>query len=618
MNLMAPHDAYADATAALAGALSLTALRLQQVRTPDDPADAVTLAQATAWHRARCAAMAHPPPLDRLVLLYDLDPVEADLLEIALALVADPLPDRSGTALCLTPALAERLTGASLRARLDPRGTLLRHGLLVLQGEGPLLLRRLAMPDPVAACLLPEGPAQADMAALPEGITALPLPGRAALPDLPRLVVVPPGTDALIGGGFSGALWIAARDKLSGDAARAAGVAAALAGVGIAYEGWDSAPEADRRALAASLGRHAAVLTARPDLWEGLGPAFAPHVCPPATQAARRSFWDGLLPALAGPLATERLVPALRLWPLACAALQDADPPARLNAMLVHLRAAPMQGLADPLPTPHDFDALILPPPAKARLRAFAARRGSAVRVLEEWGLGALFDGRAGGIALFTGPSGTGKTMAAGVVARAAGLALWRINLATVVSKYIGETEANLERIFSAAGHAEVVLFFDEAEALFSKRAEVKDARDRYANMEMSFLLQRLEGFHGMAVLASNMGATMDPALIRRFDLVLDFALPDAAARRAIWARMERDGVPRAADVDLDMLAARFDIAGGHIRQAILGAAHEAAQAGGPITQAHLLQAVAREYAKLGRSLRREDFGAAFAQIRGA
>ncbi|NCO86117.1 MAG: ATP-binding protein [Rhodobacterales bacterium] len=617
MNLMVPQEAYADAGAALAGALAAVALRLEAAMAAE-AAGVSAAAEAAARHAARSAAMARPTPLDRLARLFDLDPAEADLMLLALAEAADPHLGRRMAALDaagqpgLTPALAERLTGAALRARLDPRGTLLRHGLLVVQGDGPLLRRRLVMPDAVAACLLPDAPA------LPDGVIALPLPGAADLPATPRLVVAGPGADALIDGGFAGPLWVAPQDRMSLDAARAVGVAAALAGVQVAHAGWDAAPEADRRALAASLGRHATILTARPDLWEGQGPAFALHAAQPAPQAARRAFWDALLPALADVLAAERLTPALQLWPLACAAMQDADPPARLTAMIAHLRAAPMQGLADPLPTPHDFDALILPAPAKARLRAFAGRRTSAVRVNEDWGLGPLLDARAGGIALFTGPSGTGKTMAAGVVARAAGLALWRINLATVVSKYIGETEANLERIFSAAGQAEVVLFFDEAEALFSRRAEVKDARDRYANMEMSYLLQRLEGFHGMAVLASNMGATMDPALIRRFDLVLDFALPDAAARRAIWARMERDGVPRAPDVDLDMLAARFDLAGGHIRQAILGAAHEAAQAGGAITQHHLLQAVAREYAKLGRSLRREDFGAAFAQVRGA
>ena len=207
--------------------------------------------------------------------------------------------------------------------------------------------------------------------------------------------------------------------------------------------------------------------------------------------------------------------------------------------------------------------------------------------------------------------------MAAGVVARLAGLDLMRINLATVVSKYIGETEANLERIFTAAAQSEVILFFDEAEALFSKRADVKDARDRYANMEMSYLLQRLESFSGMAILASNMGATLDPALLRRFDLVLEFALPDVAARRGIWRKLQATGVPLAADVDLDALAERFDLAGGHIRQAILSAAHEAAQGAGVVTHALLVQGVAREYAKLGRTLRREDFGTAFGQVRG-
>lgn len=206
--------------------------------------------------------------------------------------------------------------------------------------------------------------------------------------------------------------------------------------------------------------------------------------------------------------------------------------------------------------------------------------------------------------------------MAASVVAQMAGIDLWRINLATVVSKYIGETEANLDRVFRAADRSDVMLFFDEAEALFSKRAEVREARDRYANMEMAYLLQRIEDFRGMAVLASNMGSSLDPAMLRRFDFVIEFRLPDPDARRRLWERLSRGQVPLAPDVDFELLAERFDLAGGDIRQALLSAAHEAVDEG-KVTQSHLMRAVAREYVKLGRAIRKEDFAEYFPDVRG-
>jgi SpoVK/Ycf46/Vps4 family AAA+-type ATPase len=287
-----------------------------------------------------------------------------------------------------------------------------------------------------------------------------------------------------------------------------------------------------------------------------------------------------------------------------------------LEALLRNARSEPMQGLADRIPARFDFDDLELPPRQKARLKSFAHRRAEDVTVLEDWGLGPALGAEKGAIALFTGPSGVGKTMAAGIVAHVAGLDLWRINIATLVSKYIGETEANLDRIFRAADRAEVMLFFDEAEALFSKRAEVKEARDRYANMEMAYLLQRIEDFRGMAILASNMSTSLEPAMQRRFDLVMDFQMPDAAARRRLWGRIETGQAPLANDVDMDALAEGFDLAGGHIRQAILSAAHEAV-ATGEITQAHLMKAIAQEYVKLGRPIRKEQFGSHFAKVRG-
>lgn len=556
--------------------------------------------------------------LSRLVQLYELGPDEQAVLILALAAAVDPRFGRVYGFLQedmaqqhLTPALAQRLVpvghAQGLRTTLGAGSSLLRHGLLHITGER-WAVARIEMSDAMLRLIL--GPQDAP----PAGVTILPLPGDPDWRDRPRLVQGAPLSCPIMGGGFAGTLWVCEGPQLQ--TARECGVAAALAGASIAFSGWDAAPLCDRRALADSLGRHSAILTERPDLWQGLGTAFALQPCPPTPHAQRLAFWRDLASGLAPMLATSHLHTAT-LWRLVQEAASDDDPATCLAAMIGHHRAAPMMGLADRIACPYDFDDLILPEPAKARLRGFAARQTSAPLVLEEWGLGHSLSGRPGGIALFTGPSGVGKTMAAGVVARATGLDLMRINLATVVSKYIGETESNLDRIFGAASQSEVILFFDEAEALFSKRAEVKDAHDRYANMEMSYLLQRIESFHGMAILASNMGATLDPALQRRFDLVLDFALPEAPARRAIWQKLSSGAVPLADDVNLDDLAQRFDIAGGHIRQAILSAAHEAAQGAGVVTQSLLVQGIAREYVKLGRTLRREDFGAAYGQIRG-
>src|SRR5204863_8075425 len=166
--------------------------------------------------------------------------------------------------------------------------------------------------------------------------------------------------------------------------------------------------------------------------------------------------------------------------------------------------------------------------------------------------------------ALFAGESGTGKTMAAEALAGTLGVDLYTIDLATVVDKYIGETEKNLERIFGEAAHVNGVLFFDEADALFGKRSEVKDAHDRYANVETAFLLQRMETFDGVAILATNLRANLDEAFTRRLDALVDFPPPDPEYRRRIWELALRPGLPRAADVELGSLADRFQLTGGN------------------------------------------------------
>jgi SpoVK/Ycf46/Vps4 family AAA+-type ATPase len=178
-----------------------------------------------------------------------------------------------------------------------------------------------------------------------------------------------------------------------------------------------------------------------------------------------------------------------------------------------------------------------------------------------------------------------------------------------VVDKYVGETEKNLERIFSEAAGVNGVLLFDEADAIFGKRSEVRDAHDRYANIESAFLLQRMETFDGFALLATNLRANLDEAFTRRLDVIVDFPLPDEERRHQLWDRCLGTGPPRDSDLDLGFLAGAFDLTGGHIRSAAVTAGYLAAEAGRPVSMVHLVGAVAREYRKLGRLTLEREFG---------
>lgn len=218
--------------------------------------------------------------------------------------------------------------------------------------------------------------------------------------------------------------------------------------------------------------------------------------------------------------------------------------------------------------------------------------------------------GRGEGItALFAGPSGTGKTLAAEVIAHELGVDLHTVDLATVVDKYIGETEKNLDRIFNEAEQVNTVLFFDEADALFGKRSEVRDARDRYANVEVAYLLQRMERFDGAAILATNLRLNIDEAFARRLDLIVEFERPTSTERRRLWEVITGHGLPLGADVDFDVLARSFDLAGGDIRNAVTTAAYLAAERGGRVDMRDLVRGVAREYRKLGRLCLAHEFG---------
>ncbi|RAG85463.1 ATP-binding protein [Streptacidiphilus pinicola] len=246
------------------------------------------------------------------------------------------------------------------------------------------------------------------------------------------------------------------------------------------------------------------------------------------------------------------------------------------------------------------WDDLVLPEAPQAHLRELALRARHRDRVLGDWRLSAGGGRGRGVLALFAGESGTGKTLSAEVVAAELGLDLYVVQLSSVVDKYVGETEKNLERIFTEADRTDAVLLFDEADAVFGKRSEVKDSHDRYANLESAYLLQRLESFDGIAVLTTNLRANIDDAFTRRLDLVVDFPFPDAAQRLALW-RHSLVSVPCVPGIDPERCAREFELAGGSIRSAVVTAAYAAAGRGEPVTDADLLAGAQREYRKAGR-----------------
>ena len=291
-----------------------------------------------------------------------------------------------------------------------------------------------------------------------------------------------------------------------------------------------------------------------------------------------------------------------------------AAEPLQQPGLALLLRAAREQSgvalkhLATAIPHRHSWDDLVLPPATIERVRAVALAIAHRSRVQEEWGM-ARIAGSGGMVALFHGPSGTGKTMTASVIAAELGLELYRVDLASVVSKYIGETEKNLERIFAGARHSNAVLLFDEADALFGKRSEVKDAHDRYANVEVAYLLQRLEEHDGPVILATNFSRNMDQAFNRRLDQSVEFPRPDAIARARLWRQMLRPPLPCAANLarDLDWLAATFDLTGGEIRKAALEAAYLAAAGENIVTLDILISTATQECRRQGRMVALAD-----------
>ncbi len=253
------------------------------------------------------------------------------------------------------------------------------------------------------------------------------------------------------------------------------------------------------------------------------------------------------------------------------------------------------------------WDDLVLPEPQHKVLREIAVHVRQRSRVYEDWGFAAKGLRGLGISVLFVGASGTGKTMAAEVLANELQLDLYRIDLSQVVSKYIGDTEKNLRRVFDAAEDGGAILLFDEADALFGKRSEVKDSHDRYANIEVSYLLQRMEAYRGLAILTTNMKSALDTAFLRRIRFIVQFPFPDTAQRAEIWRRIFPSSTPTDG-LDVNRLA-RLNIAGGNIRNIALNAAFLAADAEEPVRMMHLLRAVRGEYAKLEKPLTEAEIG---------
>ncbi len=336
------------------------------------------------------------------------------------------------------------------------------------------------------------------------------------------------------------------------------------------------------------------------------------HVARPAAED-QLTLWQQAL----GPPAAARLGPALDTaageFRLSAADIRAGaprlarqlpgtpDPAAALRQACRNRRRLQLGGLAQPIEALASWSDLILPDAPRLLLREIATQVRHQLTVCERWGFARKSARGLGTPVLFAGESGTGKTMAAEVLAGELGLDLFRIDLSAVVSKYIGETEKNLARVFDAAEDSGAILLFDEADALFGKRSEVRDSHDRYANIEVSYLLQRMEAYRGLAILTTNQKAALDSAFQRRLRFVVNFPFPDLAEREAIW----RSVFPAATPLEgLDYAKlARLGMTGGNIRNIAMNAAFRAADAGTPVTMAHLLRAAHSEAAKRDRAI---------------
>ncbi|MBU3079000.1 ATP-binding protein [Sphingomonas quercus] len=592
--------------------------------------DSAAAARKT-YEQARAAMLRSgaPAAIDSLARLFDLAPFDEDVLLLAFARHIDPAFTAPG-AQPLTSALAMSLlvpadfeATSAAQARLSPLAPLRRYALIGSSDARFAVRATLAIEERVARHLLGE--------TLLDGAARPLLTPSAAGPCPPAIrPLVRPFAETIAAAPRPAALLVGARR--SGRRAVARALAESFDLALLELKSWLLPQDIEaRRAILPTVAREAvlggfALLVdldragAAEELLDTLDAfviaiAEQPPEVIPATPQLR-------LPAL---VAADRAL----LWRQA---LGDAPVPAdQLDMVSEHFRLGPddisaiaatvrdqhgeglwlacretarrgLDALAERIVPRFGWDEIMLPDAVRHDLRAIAAQVRHRAAVYERGGFGGKLASGRGVTALFAGPSGVGKTMAAEVIAHDLDLDLYRVDLSSVISKYIGETEQNLKRVFDAAEASGALLFFDEADALFGKRSEVKDSHDRYANIEVSYLLQRMESYSGLAILATNLKAHIDAAFLRRLRFVIDVPFPDASQRRAIWAGAFPPET-RTEGLDLDALA-RIDIAGGNIVVIAVNAAFLAAADGGAVTMAHIARAARAELRKLDKDFR--------------
>jgi hypothetical protein len=627
-----PHDALRGLYISDEQALALAADGSERDRVPAPPALALAaerleLGGIDRLVLALCAAPELEPRFGRLYA-YLHDDVTRKLASPRLA--GELLSD-------------EGLPREEVLARFAPGAPLSRRGAVRLLSAEPattLADRQVKVADRLAAFLL----GAVDLADAAAG-TALrhvspeDLTGRARATERLRLLLaadtrlplVAYGPDAgavVAAAAQTAVVLLAARELERPDALADARLAAALEGALLGIDGLEDLSPAergrvlrtidespDRVILIAASRRDALALSERTTLGvEVPGPDFA----------ERRRAWhhltgapDAREVAAKFRLSIEQIRAAGEVSVIAARSRGEPTPgPSDLDMGARHASSSRLGELATRLEPAYSWSDLVLAERPMEVLRSISAYLRHRDRVLSEWGYEATVSRTQGIKVLFAGDSGTGKTMAAQVLGAALGLEMFRVDLAGTVSKYIGETEKNLERIFSAADGSNAILFFDEADALFGKRSEVTDSHDRYANIEVAYLLQRMEAYPGAVILATNFRRNLDEAFVRRLDFVIDFPFPEPDDRRRIWEGVLPPAAPVADDVDLDFLANRFKLSGGAIRNCSLAAAFSAADEDAQIEMRHLVRAVAQEYAKQGRLTLEADFERFYADVR--
>ncbi|MGH2562179.1 MAG: AAA family ATPase [Thermomicrobiales bacterium] len=368
--------------------------------------------------------------------------------------------------------------------------------------------------------------------------------------------------------------------------------------------------------------------------WESRGALqrtrFLRVTLPAPTYSERERLWEKRLNGNAPPVETLRALAST--FRLSGGQIRDAVAMAHSltswhgdQLQADHLYAAcrgqssgKLDTLAHKIIATYRWGDIVLPTDKIGQLREICAQVRHRRTVLETWGFDRHLAMGKGLNVLFAGDSGTGKTMAAEIIATDIGLELYKVDLSTLVSKYIGETEKNLDRIFTAAREANAILFFDEADAIFGKRSEVKDAHDRYANIEVGYLLQKMEEYDGVVILATNLKKNIDDAFVRRLHMTIDFPFPEEEDRLRIWRKVFPPEAPLGADVDLDFLARQFKVTGGNIRNIALLAAFLAAEDGTEIGMSQIVRSLRREYQKLGKLVTQSDFGEYLPLVRGS